>query len=65
MGIVNTQIPTCTLAIDVNTGRICPATIQSKPLNVKAKEKMFLKTRRQVKASMDISPVRYISILPH
>jgi hypothetical protein len=33
-------------------------------LNVKAKENMFLNTRRQVKASMDMPPV-HISISTH
>lgn len=61
MGIVSAHTPTCTLATAMNTGLICPATIQSKPLKVRAKEKMFLKTRRQVKPSIDISPIESIN----
>jgi hypothetical protein len=37
-GMVKRQMPTCTLAIAVNTGLTLPLWIHSKPLNVSAKE---------------------------
>lgn len=51
------HIPTCTLASAVKTGCTWPCWTHSKPLNVRAKEKIFLKTSRQVKPSTDMSPV--------
>jgi hypothetical protein len=74
IGIVNAQMATCTLPTATKRFLIPPppptplrrpaSTIQSKPLNVMPKEKIFLKTRRHVKASMDMPPA-HVSISKH
>jgi hypothetical protein len=62
MGILKQQTAICTHPTATNTFFILfDCTIQSKPLNVSANEKMFLKTRRQVKDSMDMSPVQSLA----
>jgi hypothetical protein len=58
MGILRQQTAICTHPTATKTFLIdLDCTIQSNPLNVSAKEKIFLKTSRHVKDSTDMSPI--------